>query len=110
MCSPTKANRVQFHTAERWGVHAVRPVLGAGSRSAGREADAAVDPDDLTVHVWVGDELDHHEGEFFAVAEALGEEHRLAEVGLELVGLFALSVDGGVDEAGGDGVDADADG
>ena len=64
--------------------------------------DAAVDADDLAVHVGVGQALDHHRRELVAGAEALGEEHVLAEVGLERLRRLALAVDRGVDQAGGD--------
>ena len=48
--------------------------------------DAAVDPDHLGVHVAVGEQLDGQRGELVGRAEALREEHALAELRLERLG------------------------
>ena len=78
--------------------------------SYSRHADAAVDPQRLAVHVVVGDELDHHRRQLVRGAQALGEEHALPQVRLELLRPLALPVDGRVDQAGCDRVHADPDG
>src|SRR3546814_8467240 len=61
-------------------------------RSLGWHPDSAVDADDLGVHVGIGDALDHHRGQLVGGAQALGEQHALAELRLECLGLLALAV------------------
>ena len=46
---------------------------------------------------------------FVGLAQAVRIQHRLAELGLECLRGLALAVDRGVDQAGGNGVDADTD-
>ena len=53
--------------------------------------DPAVHADDLTVHVGVGQALHDHRGQLVGHPEPLGEEHRLAELGLERLGVLALA-------------------
>src|SRR5690348_11649376 len=78
--------------------------------SLGLEADTAVETDDFGVDVVVLDQGADEVGELRRAAHALGEDDRRDELLLELLGLLALAVDRRVDDAGADGVDADADG
>ena len=54
-------------------------------------------------------QLDDHRGQLVGHAQAVREQHGLAELGLERLRAFALAVDRGVDQTGRDGVDPDAD-
>lgn len=71
--------------------------------------DAAVDADDLGVHVGVGDQFDHHRRQLVRLAEAVRKEHGLAQLRLECLGVLTLAVDRGVDQPRRHGVHADAD-
>lgn len=62
--------------------------------------DATVHPDDLGVHIGVGEQLDHHRRQLIGFAEPVREQHRLAELGLEGLRCLALPVDRGVDQTG----------
>src|SRR5690606_2711823 len=81
----------------------------ATSGLLGLEADAAVQADDLGVDVVVLNQHPHQVGELRGTAHALGEHHRGHQLGLELLGVGGEAVDRGVDDAGADRVDPDAD-
>src|SRR6516165_7339450 len=70
----------------------------------GLEPDAAVEADDLGVHVVVLDQRPDQVRELGRGAHPLGEDHRRGHPGLELLAARATAVDGRVDDAGGDGV------
>lgn len=81
-------------------------VMGASLRL---EADAAVETDRLAVHVVVLDQGLDEVGELRRLAHPLRERDGRGELGLERLRGLALAVDRGVDDAGADGVDPDAD-
>src|SRR6185312_6911037 len=90
-----------------------RPARAAPSVTLyllGLEPDAAVEPDDLGVHIVVVDQGEGQLGELGAGAHALREHHRRGQLGLELLGLRREAVDRGVDDAGADGQHPDPDG
>src|ERR1700722_16329830 len=69
--------------------------------------DAAVDTDDLGVHIRVGHQFDDHRGQFVGATQAVWEQDRLAQLRLEGLRYFAFTVDRGIDQTGRDGVDPD---
>src|SRR5690606_28831526 len=104
--SQTPARQLRPLVAARPG--RARPGAPAGSLRL--HAHAAVEPDDLCVHVAVAQQLDGQRGELLGDAEALGEQHVLLQLLLEGLRGLALAVDRRVDQAGGDAVDPHADG
>jgi hypothetical protein len=48
-----------------------------------RHPDPAVHPDDLSIHVGVGHQFDDHGGQLFGAAQAVWEQHGLAQLRLE---------------------------
>src|SRR6478672_4357779 len=59
-------------------------------RSLGWHPDATVDTHRLAVHVRVADALEHHAGQLLGDPEPLREQHALAELCLERLGLLAV--------------------
>src|SRR5580658_8297415 len=75
--------------------------IRAGTRSLlGLEPDPAVEADHLGVEVVVPDQAQHQVAELVRPPHPLGEHDRRHQAGLELLGVLAEPVDGGVDDAG----------
>jgi hypothetical protein len=62
-------------------------------------------PDDFSVHVRIRHQFDDHRGQLVGAAQAVREQHGLAQLRLEGLGPLAFTVDGPIDEDGRDGID-----
>src|SRR6516164_1447804 len=99
-----------WRSRERCTRRAVSPRRGRAPGLLWLESDAAVEADDLGVHVVVLDQRPDELGELGRGAHALGEHDRGGEPGLELLAGRPGAVDGGVDDPRADGVHPHPDG